>query len=150
MAPEMIWGSYDSMDNDMEDKDASSFTLAVDIWSLGCVLFRLLTRQLPSTSPSSLVRYYRSKISFPVDPLNQNNVSTDGIAIVSELMKPRPADRMNVSAALLHSWTCDQEFALEGPFPPGQDFASNTIEEILIAEVDPKAHSFKCRQQGQS
>lgn len=43
MAPEMSWGNYD----DMDDEEAFPFTVAVDIWSLGCVLFRLLTRELP-------------------------------------------------------------------------------------------------------
>lgn len=87
MAPEMIWGNYDDMDNE----EALPFTLAVDMWSLGCVLFRLLTRQLPFVSPSSLLRYYRSKVPFPTAALNQNNISKDGIAIISEMMKGRPA-----------------------------------------------------------
>lgn len=50
MAPEMSWGNYD----DMDDEEALPFTVAVDICSLGCVLFRLLTRELPFVSPSSL------------------------------------------------------------------------------------------------
>lgn len=40
MAPEIFLGNGD-------EKQDGTHTLAVDIWSLGCVLFRLLTRRLP-------------------------------------------------------------------------------------------------------
>lgn len=88
MAPEMIWGNCE----DMDDEKVSPFTVAVDIWSLGCALFRLPTQQIPFISPSSLIRYYRSKVSFLVDALNQNSVRNEGFAILSKMMKPRPID----------------------------------------------------------
>ena len=40
MAPEIL------LENDDEEQN-SSYTLAVDIWGLECVLFRLLTQKLP-------------------------------------------------------------------------------------------------------
>lgn len=126
MAPEMICGNYD----DTNDEEALPFTLAVDMWSLGNVLFRLLTRQLLFVSPSSLVRYYGSRVPFPITALNQNDISKDGIAIISEMMKPGHADRINVSAALHHSWTCAQIPTLKGPVPAEHDSFSGFIEEI--------------------
>lgn len=138
MAPEMICGNYD----DTNDEEALPFTLAVDMWSLGYVLFRLLTRQLPFISPSSLVRYYGSRLPFPITALNQNDISKDGIAIISEMMKPGPADRrINVSAALHHSWTCAQTPTLKGPVPAVHDYFSGFIEEISIAELQLSAHA---------
>lgn len=41
MAPEILLGNYD------DEEEDSSYTLVVNIWSLGCVLFRLLTQRLP-------------------------------------------------------------------------------------------------------
>lgn len=101
--------------------------------------FRFLTGKLPFVSPFRFRRYYRSKVSFPIDVPDQNDVSTDGIAILSDLMKPRAADRMSVSAALLHSWTCVREPALKRAVPAGHDFSSQIIEEIPIADLQLKA-----------
>ena len=66
MAPEMIW-TYDDTDNG----EPLPFTLAVDKWSLGCVLFRLLTQQLPFVLPSRKERYYKWEAPFPTTALNQ-------------------------------------------------------------------------------
>lgn len=130
--PELFWG-------DMDEEEALPFTVAIDLWSLGCVLFRLLTRQLSFGSPSSLLRYYRSEVSFPLDALNQNDVSRDGIDILSEIMKPRPSERMNVRVALLHSWTRIQEPTLNGSVPTGHPSSIKIIEEIPIPDLRLKA-----------
>ena len=102
MAPEI------QIQNDDEDQDLP-YTLAVDIWSLGCVLFRLLTHQLPFPEFRHLRLYWRSRKPFPTDILIEHSVSEDGISLISEMMKSHPADRMTVTMALLHSWVSIQE-----------------------------------------
>ena len=47
-------------------------------------------------------------------------------------MKPHPADRMDVTAALHHSWTCVPNPTLEGPVPAEHDPSSEIIEETSI------------------
>ena len=102
MAPEILF------ENDDEDQD-SPYTLAVDIWSLGCVLFRLLSQQLPFPLVKHLRLYWRSKKTFPTDILIEHKVSEDGASLISEMMKPSPMDRITVPMALLHSWVSIQE-----------------------------------------
>ena len=102
MAPEILF------ENDDEDQD-SPYTVAVDIWSLGCALFRLLSHQLPFPKLKHLRLYWRSKKPFPTDILIKHGVSEDSISFISDTMKSNPADRMTVTMALLHSWVSNQE-----------------------------------------
>ncbi len=102
MAPEI------QIENDDEDQDLP-YTLAVDIWSLGCVLFRLLTHQLPFPEFRHLRLYWQSRKHFPTDILINYNVSDNGVSFITKLMKSKPSDRMTVTMALLHSWVSIQE-----------------------------------------
>lgn len=102
MAPEIIF------ETDDEDQGLS-YTVSVDIWSLGCMLFRLLTHQFPFPELRHLRLYWRSKNLFPTDILINHSISEDGISFISDTMKSHPSDRMNVTMALLHSWVSNQE-----------------------------------------
>ncbi len=102
MAPEILF------ENDDEDQDLP-YTVAVDLWSLGCVLFRLLTHQFPFPELKHLRLYRQSKKPFPTDILIKRRVSEDGISFISDTMKSHPPDRMTVTVALLHSWVSNQE-----------------------------------------
>ncbi len=121
MAPELLF------ENDDEDQD-SPYTLAVDIWSLGCVLFRLLSQQLPFPLLKHLRLYWRSKKTFPIDILIKHKVSEDGVSLISEMMKSNPTDRMTVAMALLHSWVSIQE-----PMPAlgDLDFSQDNLKDEL-------------------
>ena len=103
MAPEIIF------ENDDEDQYLS-YTVAVDIWSLGYMLFRLLTRQFPFPELRDLRLYWRSKRPFSTDILINHSVSEDGISFISDTMKSHPADCMNVTMALLYSQASNQEW----------------------------------------
>ncbi len=102
-------GTPEYMAPEMQIDQDSSYTIAVDIWSLGCVLFYLLTHQLPFPELKHLRLYWQSRKPFPTDILIKHSVSKDGISLISKMMKSNPADRMTVTAALLHSWVSNQE-----------------------------------------
>lgn len=137
MAPEMLF------ENDDEDQD-SPYTLAVDIWSLGSVLFRLLSQELPFPLPSHLRLYWRSRKPFPTDILIKQKVSEDGVFLISEMMKSNPTDRMTVTMALHHSWVSIQE-----PTPTlehleiSKDSVKNELDDISADEGSP-TESRKC------
>lgn len=49
------------------------------------------------------------KEKFPTDAPLEHGVGEDGIAILLEMMNPYPANRITVSDALSHLWTCLQK-----------------------------------------
>ena len=131
MAPEMF------LNNDNEDQDPQ-YTLAVDIWSLECVLFRLLTHRLPFPELRHLRLYWGSRNPFPTDILINHGVSDDGISFITELMKSVPADRITVTMALLHSWVSIQESTpAVGDLDSLKDNVKDELDGISAHEGSP-------------
>lgn len=50
---------------DDEDDDDDEYTNAVDLWSLGCVVYVILTHELPFPSLRALSTFCRGRTSFP-------------------------------------------------------------------------------------
>lgn len=97
MTPEIL------LENDNEDQD-SPYTLAADMWSLGSVLFRLLTHPLPFPELKQLRLCWRPRKTFPTDILINHEVSDNGLSFITGIVKATPADRSTVAIALHYSW----------------------------------------------
>jgi serine/threonine protein kinase len=88
------------------DAETSEYTNAVDIWALGCIVYRIMTRAIPFPDLLSLKNYAggRARLLFEVSPpMNEAEV------FVRELLIPYPAKRPTASAALEHSWLIASE-----------------------------------------
>ncbi|KAH7077061.1 kinase-like domain-containing protein [Paraphoma chrysanthemicola] len=83
------------------------YTVAVDIWSLGEIVFRALTTQSPFMK--GLASYIRGTTQFPEEILRKHHVSPAGCHLVRNLLKPMPSERPTAGAALLHRWIAPQE-----------------------------------------
>jgi calcium/calmodulin-dependent protein kinase I len=94
MAPEII-GFIDSPDGE--------YTNAVDLWSVGCIVFRIVTGVVPF-SLRSLPKYCGDKSSFPLDPLFDSKIGSLGSRFIRELLAAHPKERPLVSHALNHVW----------------------------------------------
>lgn len=84
-------------------------TVAMDIWALGEITFRALTRERPFPIPDSLVTYVRGTSSFPLHDLIKHGVSSDGCDFLKSLMAPTPKDRLTAEEALGHVWVEPQK-----------------------------------------
>jgi serine/threonine protein kinase len=81
--------------------DTSQYTNAVDLWALGCIVYRIMTQAVPFPSLLSLRNYSNcnEELLFKVaSPM----VEAEGF--VQELLAPHPAKRPTASSALGHSW----------------------------------------------
>jgi len=105
IAPEIL-GLLD--DNSVSSGD--EYTVAIDIWSLGGIVFHALTGNLPFPRYSepliakSLRAYIKGSSPFPVDVLQEHSVSKEGCDFLKRLMAPIPKDRLTAKDALSHVW----------------------------------------------
>ncbi|KAJ5619468.1 hypothetical protein N7510_003452 [Penicillium lagena] len=100
MAPE-VFGLLD------DSTESSSYTNAVDIWSLGCLLYYALTKRTPFSTFLSLQAYVKSDAAFPEKPLYEKGVSPSGRAFIQRLLRPSPEERPKASKQLLATWIID-------------------------------------------
>lgn len=87
---------------DVED-EASCYTSAVDMWSLGCLIHWLLTQELP-LSRRQLLFFCMEKIPLPQRDLQANHVSANGIDFICKVLQPKPQAQLIAFNALEHGW----------------------------------------------
>ena len=101
MAPEF----FDYVDDG--DEESSTYTNAVDLWALGCIMYQLYTHEVPFPPNSNLAplkRYCMGKKPFPLDPLRKNNVTKLSAEFIMRLLEPRPSSRLTAQEALGTAW----------------------------------------------
>ncbi|MCJ1377232.1 hypothetical protein MMC17_000324 [Xylographa soralifera] len=98
MAPEIlkIYGTIES--NTVLDYYSS----AVDLWSLGCIIYETLSNTRPFQESLSIQRYCRGE-SFPVEQLN-GRLDDEGLDFLRCLLSINPTQRPTAQVALEASW----------------------------------------------
>ncbi len=120
-------------DDGVEDEP---FSLAVDIWAVGAIVFRMITGQLAFRSPRDLSRYVASKEPFPVD----SSMSPDCTQFVQAAMDASPRRRPTAEQALGTSWVEVRPIEPPGASPLPELGASPPPVDLLDQE-NPTATS---------
>lgn len=89
------------------------YTVAVDIWSLGEIVFRALVNKPPF--PTGLASYIKGTSSFPDQVLRNHGITDSGSDFVRKLLLPMPIDRPSAVDALEHPWIESQKSASPRP-----------------------------------
>jgi serine/threonine protein kinase len=86
--------------------DVEQYTNAVDMWSLGCVLYWALTRAtlFSRHNPTLLDGFVRVETPFPIQELHRTGVTGDAIDFLKQLVVVEPSARMSATMAFEHSW----------------------------------------------
>jgi serine/threonine protein kinase len=83
----------------------SNYTNAIDIWSAGCIIYRLITGVVPFPPGTSLMKYCENIALFPYDALfDKSSITSEGVRFLRQLLMPRPDKRPSASRALKHNW----------------------------------------------
>ncbi|KAH8702036.1 kinase-like domain-containing protein, partial [Talaromyces proteolyticus] len=98
MAPE-ITGDLDI------DEPTSVYDTAVDMWSLGCVIYKIATQRVPFSTFKDMKKFYYGKTPFPEQLLLEKAAcSVDGVRFIKKLILPNPKDRLSAPSALEQPW----------------------------------------------
>lgn len=84
------------------DPDTSEYTEAVDMWALGCIVYRLTSGVVPFPPGTSLVAFCGDESRFPAKGFIMGEL---GSQFVRSLLLPYPSRRLNAQKALEHAWT---------------------------------------------
>lgn len=100
-APE-VWGALE----ETNESSAYSYTAAVDIFSLGCLVYSVLTGQspFPGNSFKSVADYATGRTGFPETPLLEKGVSLSGRSFILRLLSASPKKRPKATADLIDDW----------------------------------------------
>lgn len=95
MAPELL---------NYLDTHKSGYTNAIDLWSTGCIVYRLITGVVPFPPGPSLMKYCEDKSLFPYDALFDSGIKSKGSRFIRQLLALHPEERPSASEARAHPW----------------------------------------------
>ncbi|ODV70251.1 Pkinase-domain-containing protein [Hyphopichia burtonii NRRL Y-1933] len=103
VAPEVITGKYDSSMSSQAERD--HYSSLVDIWSLGCLVYVLLTSHLPFNGQNQTQMFHKiKKGEYHESPLNSYKISHEGRDFLHNCLKTDPRSRWSAEEALNHKW----------------------------------------------
>ncbi|KAM5472502.1 hypothetical protein MauCBS54593_003094 [Microsporum audouinii] len=124
---------YQAPEIDNPDRSSSEYDNLVDMWSLGCVIYQLLSNTLPFPNVSDRERFYSGDKPFP-DTALQGRVGADGEIFIQRLLAPRPENRPSAEEALGLPWLLlkTAEPRLQKAAPPQRAFVRKQQNQITL------------------
>ena len=111
-------------------------TNRVDIWSLGCVLYRMCAGNLLFNDPVQVWKYALTASSSPL-ALDNLGLSIFCVSFLHDILQPIPEDRPSAEDCLKKPWIMSQVSELE--YSIGSDHYTKLS---IISHQAPNVHSF--------
>src|SRR3569833_11578 len=103
LAPEVI-GLYPISEDAATDTEGASYTFAVDIWSLGEIVFRIIANRPAFPEPRQLFNYVVKGHDFPRVVSIPGDASSDCRDFIEKAMAPSARLRLTGPEAAAHPW----------------------------------------------
>jgi len=121
-----IAGTQDFMAPEMDDTDVDK-TNAVDIWSLGCISYRMIAGSPPFSNRHKVVKY----ASTPPEAVKNGNFSDTCKDFLRDVLHPRPEERPSAEVCLTTAWITSEA---PGPeYSIGRDLYNRLLKIKLAA-----------------
>lgn len=119
VAPEVITGKYDLQ---LSQGSPNNYSNLVDIWSLGCLVYVLLTSHLPFNGKTQPQMFQKIKSGeYHESPLNSYKISAAGRDFLKCCLQVDPSQRITAEQALQHEWLAEVDaFTEDDPSQPSQ------------------------------
>ncbi|SCU79801.1 LAFA_0B05688g1_1 [Lachancea sp. 'fantastica'] len=99
VAPEVISGT------NSEEKEGNKYSSMVDMWSIGCLVYVILTGHLPFSGSTQNELYKQiSAGSYHEGPLKDYKISDEARDFLESFLQVNPSERMTAEQALQHPW----------------------------------------------
>jgi len=130
MAPEVLFPS-----------DSDGYTTAVDLWALGCVVYRMVTGGLPFPTSREVISYSLGKGAFPRQELDLLSLSNAALTFIESVVKPTPENRATAELALKSDWITSGQSGFQITTSLGSCFKNNMapIPAPNTAATEPKS-----------
>jgi serine/threonine protein kinase len=132
-------GTKQYMAPEVQDRDEKSYTEQVDSWSLGVVLYVMLTDCYPfyddlnleegGETMSQKIQQGKFKLNRCIKGSDQR-ISREAKDLIRNLIKPNPNERLSLEQCLSHSWT--KKFAQNSTSFSRKDCAADCEESISL------------------
>lgn len=101
VAPEVISGK----NSEDKSQNKNKYSSLVDMWSIGCLVYVILTGHLPFSGSTQDQLYKQiSRGSYHEGPLKDFRISDEARNFIDSLLQVNPKDRLTAEKALDHPW----------------------------------------------
>lgn len=147
VAPEVISGK------NSEEKEGNKYSSLVDMWSIGCLVYVILTGHLPFSGSTQQELYKQiSAGSYHEGPLKDYRISDDARDFIESFLQVNPRDRMTAEQALKHPWirTADSQSFIDSQVSLSQSMsqqkASDNVSDAQQQFINMRATKPKDEQ----
>lgn len=112
----------------------SVYTNAVDIWSLGCLIHEIMTKETPFLDGKTFEDYVLGRILFPRTMLIEKGASSTAIKFINSLLMPLPEERLTAEQALKSPWLAAEDDIQEWE---EEDTWAKMSDQMAAVNFDP-------------